>query len=457
MALRWTSRAAFRLLSRPRPALGHVVAFPAISSTLAKPGRSQLRRSSLQLRTFSSSLPHHDAKIVVRVPQMAESITEGTLSQFSKKVGDFIEADEELATIETDKIDVSVNAPGAGVIQQLFVAEGDVVNVDQEIAEIQAEEKQSTTQNKKQSSTASEIIANASPKSQDETVSHTSSPPLDKATAETLEPKPKVTPREEHIPKAEKPATDTSPVAQSHTSWGFRPSRAEEKVKMTRIRKRTAQRLKESQDTAAFLTTFNEVDMSRLIELRKNNRETVMEKHGIKLGFMGFMARASALALKAIPAVNASIENDDTIVYREYVDLSIAASIPKGLVTPVVRNIESMGILQIEKAIGDMVKKARGGKLTMEDLTGGSFTISNSGVWGSLFGTPIINLPQTAVLGTYGTMDRPIAVNGKVEIRPMMYIALTYDHRIIDGREAVQFLVLIKQYLERPETMMLEL
>ncbi|KAJ5479824.1 hypothetical protein N7530_005333 [Penicillium desertorum] len=226
---------------------------------------------------------------------------------------------------------------------------------------------------------------------------------------------------------------------------------------MSRIRQRTAQRLKESQNTAAFLTTFNEVDMSRLIELRKTNKEAIMEKHGVKLGFMGFMARASALALKEIPAVNASIENDDTIVYRDYVDLSIAASIPKGLVTPVVRNIESMGILQIEKAIGGMVKKARDGKLTMDDLTGGSFTISNSGVWGSLFGTPIINLPQTAVLGTYGTMDRPVAVDGQVEIRPMMYIALTYDHRIIDGREAVQFLVLVKKYLEHPATMMLEL
>ncbi|KAJ5497434.1 hypothetical protein N7463_009421 [Penicillium fimorum] len=456
MALRWTSRAASRLLSRSRPAPGHVVAFPAISSTLAKSGGSQLRRSSLQLRTFSTSLPHYDAKIVVRVPQMAESITEGTLSQFSKKVGDFIEADEELATIETDKIDVSVNAPRAGIIQQLFVAEGDVVKVDQEIAEIQDREKQFTTQNEKESPKASEIVADASPKSQDETASHTSSPMLDKATPKAPEPMPEVA-REKHIPKTENPATNTSPVAQSHTSWGFRPSRAEEKVKMTRIRKRTAERLKESQNSAAFLTTFNEVDMSRLIALRKNNKEKVMEKHGVKLGFMGFMARASALALKAIPAVNASIENDDTILYREYVDLSIAASIPKGLVTPVVRNIESMGILQIEKAIGDMVKKARDGKLTMNDLTGGSFTISNSGIWGSLFGTPIINLPQTAVLGTYGTMDRPIAVNGKVEICPMMYVALTYDHRIIDGREAVQFLVLVKQYLENPGTMMLEL
>ena len=207
---------------------------------------------------------------------------------------------------------------------------------------------------------------------------------------------------------------------------------------MTRIRQRTAQRLKESQNTAAFLTTFNEVDMSRLLEFRKKNKDTVLEKHGLKLGFMGSMARASALALREIPAVNASIENDDTIVYRNYVDLSVAASIPKGLVTPVLRNIESMSILQIENGISELVKKvsdifthqrssiltnltnqARDGKLTMGDLNGGSFTISNSGIWGSLFGTPIINLPQTAVLGTYGIQDRPVAVNGQVEIRPV--------------------------------------
>ncbi|KAJ5404985.1 hypothetical protein N7465_006269 [Penicillium sp. CMV-2018d] len=247
MALRWTSRAAFRLPTRLRHAPGHV-ALSAICSALAKSGHSQVRLSPLQARTFSSSLCKHDGKIVVRVPQMAESITEGTLNQFSKKVGDFIEADEELATIETDKIDVSVNAPQAGIIQQLFVAEGDVVNVDQEIAEIQAGEKQPITQVEKESSKAPGKIADVSPKSQDETASDTSSPALDKATPEALEPKPD---------KAEKLAANASSAAKSHTSWGFKPSRTEEK------------------HTAAFLITFNEVDISRLIALRKNNKETV--------------------------------------------------------------------------------------------------------------------------------------------------------------------------------------
>lgn len=229
MALRWTSRAAFRLPTRLRRVPGHV-ALPAISSALAKSDHGPVRRSPLQVRTFSSSLCKHDGKIVVRVPQMAESITEGTLNQFSKKVGDLIEADEELATIETDKIDVSVNAPQAGIIQQLFVAEGDVVNVDQEIAEIQAGEKQSITQVGKETYKAPEKIANVSPKSQDETASHTSSPALDTATPEVLEPKPDVAPREEPIQKAERPAANPSSATQSHASWGFKPSRAEEKV-----------------------------------------------------------------------------------------------------------------------------------------------------------------------------------------------------------------------------------
>ncbi|OKP14987.1 Dihydrolipoyllysine-residue succinyltransferase component of 2-oxoglutarate dehydrogenase complex, mitochondrial [Penicillium subrubescens] len=223
---------------------------------------------------------------------------------------------------------------------------------------------------------------------------------------------------------------------------------------MTRIRQKTAQHLKESQNKAAFLTTFNEVDMSKIIKFRKKNKDRILEKHGVKLGFMGAMAKASVLALKEIPAVNASVENSDTIVYRDYVDLSVAASIPEGLVTPVLRNIESMSIVEIEKGISELVAKARDGKLTMEDLMGGSFTISNSGIWGSLFGTSIINMPQTAVLGTYGILDRPAAVNGRAEIRPMMYIALTYEHRILDGREAVRFLNTVNNNLERPESML---
>lgn len=227
---------------------------------------------------------------------------------------------------------------------------------------------------------------------------------------------------------------------------------------MNRMRLRIAERLKQSQNTAASLTTFNEVDMSSLMEFRKLYKDDVLKKDGVKLGFMSAFARASVLAMRDIPAVNASIEGangGDTIVYRDYVDLSVAVATEKGLVTPVVRNTESLDMLSIEKSIADMGKKARDGKLTIEDMAGGTFTISNGGVFGSLMGTPIINLPQSAVLGLHAIKERPVAVNGKVEIRPMMYLALTYDHRLLDGREAVQFLVKIKEYIEDPRRMLL--
>ncbi|KAI1248044.1 2-oxoglutarate dehydrogenase complex E2 component [Eutypa lata] len=227
---------------------------------------------------------------------------------------------------------------------------------------------------------------------------------------------------------------------------------------MNRMRLRIAERLKQSQNTAASLTTFNEVDMSSLMEFRKLYKEEVLKKTGVKLGFMSAFARASVLAMRDLPAVNASIEGEnggDTIVYRDYVDVSVAVATEKGLVTPVVRNTESMDMIGIEKSIADMGKKARDGKLTIEDMAGGTFTISNGGVFGSLYGTPIINLPQSAVLGLHAIKERPIAVNGKIEIRPMMYLALTYDHRLLDGREAVQFLVKVKEYIEDPRRMLL--
>ncbi|KAI1190433.1 hypothetical protein F5B17DRAFT_387494 [Nemania serpens] len=227
---------------------------------------------------------------------------------------------------------------------------------------------------------------------------------------------------------------------------------------MNRMRLRIAERLKQSQNTAASLTTFNEVDMSSLMEFRKLYKDEILKKTGVKLGFMSAFSRASILAMRDIPAVNASIEGEnggDTIVYRDYVDISVAVATEKGLVTPVVRNAESMDLVGIEKAIADMGKKARDGKLTIEDMAGGTFTISNGGVFGSLMGTPIINLPQSAVLGLHAIKDKPVAVNGKVEIRPMMYLALTYDHRLLDGREAVQFLVKVKEYIEDPRKMLL--
>jgi len=262
--------------------------------------------------------------------------------------------------------------------------------------------------------------------------------------------KPAPEPKQEKKPEKKSEAEESKPTAPG--------SREERRVKMNRMRLRIAERLKQSQNTAASLTTFNEVDMSGLMEMRKLYKDEILKKTGTKLGFMGAFSKAASLAMKEIPAVNASIEGPnggDTIVYRDFVDISVAVATPKGLVTPVVRNAESLDMIGIEQEISNLGKKARDNKLTIEDMAGGTFTISNGGVFGSLMGTPIINLPQTAVLGLHAIKDKPVAINGKVEIRPMMYLALTYDHRILDGREAVTFLVKIKEMIEDPRKMLL--
>jgi len=263
---------------------------------------------------------------------------------------------------------------------------------------------------------------------------------------ESSKPAPKPAPKEKES-KAPAPSKESSAAVPN--------SREETRVKMNRMRLRIAERLKESQNAAASLTTFNEIDMSALVSLRSKYKDEILKKHGIKLGYMSAFAKACCLALKEIPVANASIENGDTIVYRDYVDLSVAVATPKGLVTPVVRNAEGKNFVEIEQSIADLGKKARDGKLTLEDMAGGTFTISNGGVFGSLYGTPIINLPQAAVLGMHAIKDKPVVVNGKIEVRPIMVVALTYDHRLLDGREAVTFLVRVKEYIEDPAKMLL--
>ncbi|ODV66431.1 dihydrolipoamide succinyltransferase [Hyphopichia burtonii NRRL Y-1933] len=378
----------------------------------------------------------------VKVPEMAESITEGTLSAFSKEVGEFVSQDETIATIETDKIDVEVNAPVSGTITEFLVNVEDTVEVGQEIIKIEegdapaggaAPKKEEPKEEPKEESKKEE------PKKEE--------PKKEEPKKE--EPK-KEQPKKEQ-PKKEQPKETKQESTPSFTNF----SRNEERVKMNRMRLRIAERLKESQNTAASLTTFNEVDMSNLMDMRKLYKDEMLEATGIKLGFMGAFAKASTLAAKTIPAVNASIENNDTMVFRDYTDISVAVATPKGLVTPVVRNAESLSILGIEKEISNLGKKARDGKLTLEDMTGGTFTISNGGVFGSLYGTPIINLPQTAVLGLHGVKQRPVTVNGEIVSRPMMYMALTYDHRVLDGREAVTFLKTVKELIEDPRKMLL--
>lgn len=369
---------------------------------------------------------------------MAESISEGTLKQWLKEVGDQVEQDEEIATIETDKIDVAVNAPQAGILKELFVEADTTVTVGQDLAKLEPGEgapKPAKEETKKEEPTSS-----PPPKAEE-------SKPAEKA------PEPKKV--EEKPKKAETPAPPSTPSAPAADGIG---NRGEQRVKMNRMRLRTGERLKQSQNTAASLTTFNEVDMSAVMEMRSLYKNAVLEKTGVKLGFVSFFTKACILAMKDVPVVNASIEGPnggDTIVYRDYVDVSIAVATEKGLVTPVIRNAETLDLVGIDKAISELGEKARSGKITLEDLAGGTFTISNGGVFGSLMGTPIINLPQSAVLGLHATKQRPVVVNGKIEIRPMMYLALTYDHRLLDGREAVTFLVKVKEYIEDPRRMLL--
>ena len=387
---------------------------------------------------------------VVEVPPMAESLTEGTLTAFEKEIGDFVEADEEIATIETDKIDVAVNAPFAGTITEFLVKPDDTVTVGQPLLKIERGEGSSSGGSKAPKEEKKDDKKDETPKKEE---SSSSSAPAPKK--EESAPK-----KEESAPAPKKEEKKPAPKKEEKTDnvEGFGGFRKEERVKMNRMRLRIAERLKESQNTAASLTTFNEVDMSSLMEMRKLYKDEMLKKTGTKLGFMGAFSKAAALAMRDVPAVNAAIEGPnggDTIVYRDYVDISVAVATPKGLVTPVVRNVDQLDVMGIEKAIADLGVKARDNKITLEDMAGGTFTISNGGVFGSLYGTPIINMPQTAVLGLHGVKDRAVVVDGQVVSRPMMYLALTYDHRVLDGREAVVFLRTIKELIEDPRKMLL--
>ncbi|KAL2203563.1 dihydrolipoamide succinyltransferase [Sarocladium strictum] len=400
------------------------------------------------------------ADVTINVPQMAESISEGTLATFHKKVGDYVEADEEIASIETDKIDVPVNSPEEGVIAELLVEEGDVVVVGQPLVKLEAgagggaqqkkteeskSEKPKPTESSTSGTSASQTIA-ASPEPQQQAPPPTPSP--------TPDPTPLPTPPSTPSPSPTIPQEIQN--QSSNPSYPSTVSRNERVEKMTRMRKTIATRLKESQNRCASLTTVQEVDMTNLIAWRAKYKEEVAKEHGVRLGYMGAFSMATTMAAKLIPQINASIDTDkETITYRDYVDISIAVSSPKGLVTPVVRNCESKSIIELERDIAHLATKAREGKLTMDDLQGGNFSISNPGIFNSMFGTPVINYPQAAVFNMNTIKDRVVAINGKAEIRPIMYITITYDHRLIDGREAVSFLNTVKRYVEDPSRMLL--
>ncbi|KAL8837381.1 MAG: hypothetical protein Q9170_002552 [Blastenia crenularia] len=381
---------------------------------------------------------------------MAESITEGTLKQWSKQIGDYVEQDEEIATIETDKIDVAVNAPQAGTVKEYLAKEEDTVTVGQDIVRLELggapggggkqqasqEPKAPAPDDQKTSSDPKPDKRQHEERPQAEKKEPSPEPKQEGAPEESAPDPPKNEPMKQQS-QSSKPSGSKKPEpkpTKAQSDEGSTPysNRGERRVKMNRMRLRIAERLKQSQNTAASLTTFNEVDMSSIMQFRKLYKDDVLKRTGVKLGFMSAFSRACVLAMKEISAVNASIEGPnggDTIVYRDYVDISVAVATEKGLVTPVVRNAETMDLVGIEKAIADLGKKARDNKLTIEDMAGGSFTISNGGVFGSLMGTPIINLPQTgkaatpytdqAVLGLHAIKEKPVAIDGKIEIRPV--------------------------------------
>ena len=399
----------------------------------------------------------------VKVPVLGESITEATLGQWLKKPGEAVAIDEPIASLETDKVAVEVPSPVAGIMGAYAVEEGATVNVGAVIGSIDAGTGASSPAVAPAVAAAAvaPVVATTAapaPAAEAENSDLPLSPAVRRLVLELgIDPsKIKGTGKDGRLTKedvvaaakgAPAPSAD-APVAAVPTTQ-VTGARQEERVKMTRLRQTIAKRLKSAQDTAALLTTFNDVDMSAVIEARATYKDLFEKKHGVRLGFMGFFTKALALAARDVPAVNAKIEGDE-IVYHNYLDVSVAVSAPNGLVVPVVRNADAMSFAQIEKAIGDFGAKAKAGTLTMDDMSGGTFTISNGGTYGSLLSTPILNPPQSGILGMHKIMDRPVAINGKVEIRPMMYLALSYDHRIIDGKEAVTFLVTLKDLLENP-------
>ncbi|XP_078156473.1 dihydrolipoyllysine-residue succinyltransferase component of 2-oxoglutarate dehydrogenase complex 1, mitochondrial-like isoform X1 [Carex rostrata] len=366
------------------------------------------------------------------VPFMGESITDGTLATFLKKPGDRVEQDEPIAQIETDKVTIDVQSPLSGVIEKLTASEGDTVTPGTKIAVI----------SKSDAPASDTHVAPSEEKSEKESIPK-----------KPLEEKPvKVEP-----PKVEKPKpVAPTPPKTSPTDPQLPPKDRERRVPMPRLRKRVATRLKDSQNTFALLTTFNEVDMTNLMKLRSEYKDEFQKKHGVKLGLMSGFVKGAVTALQNQPVVNAVIDGDD-IIYRDYVDISIAVGTPKGLVVPVLRNVENMGFADIEKKINELATKATQGTISIDEMAGGTFTISNGGVYGSLLSTPIINPPQSAILGMHSIVPRPMVVDGSIVSRPMMYLALTYDHRLIDGREAVFFLRRIKDVVEDPRRLLLDI
>lgn len=409
----------------------------------------------------------------ILVPVLGESITEATLGEWLKQPGEAVAADEPVASLETDKVSVEVPAPVAGVMGAHAVAVGDTVNVGALIGTIEAGSGAAApapaaatpapapaaaaqqAPAAPAAEPAGEAAAALSPAVRRAVLEHG----VDPATVTGTGRDGRITKEDVIAAASSKPAAAPAAApapAATTAAPAASGGRKEERVRMTRLRQTVARRLKDAQNTAALLTTFNDVDMTAVIEARTKYKDLFEKKHGVRLGFMGFFVKAACMALKDIPAVNAQIDGDE-IVYHDYADISVAVSAPQGLVVPVIRDADQMSVAQVEKTIGDFGKRAKDGTLKMEEMKGGTFTISNGGVFGSLMSTPIINPPQSAVLGLHRIEDRPVVRDGQIVIRPMMYLALSYDHRLIDGREAVTFLVALKNAIEDPTRLLIDL
>ena len=403
----------------------------------------------------------------VRVPTLGESVTEATVATWFKQPGDNINMDEMLCELETDKVTVEVPSPAAGVMGDIVAQEGSVVSMDALLTTI-SEGRSEKPENGKKLATQKD---NNVIKANTEVISGTQNSDIEDApSAKKLMAENNISPNQitgtgkegrimkddvlKVVQSAVIKTTENSPVSRAPSA--VEDADREERVKMTRLRQTIAKRLKDSQNTAAMLTTYNEVDMTEVMSLRNEFKELFEKKHGTKLGFMSFFTKACCHALKEVPEVNAEIDGTD-IVYKNYVHMGIAAGTPTGLVVPVIRNADSMSFAEIEKSISEKGKRARDGKLSMDEMQGGTFTISNGGVYGSLMSSPILNPPQSGILGMHKIQDRPMAVNGEVVIRPMMYLALSYDHRIVDGKGAVTFLVRVKEALEDPRRLLMDL
>jgi 2-oxoglutarate dehydrogenase E2 component (dihydrolipoamide succinyltransferase) len=394
--------------------------------------------------------------VEIKVPTLGESVTEATIAKWFKKVGDAVKADEPLCELETDKVTVEVPAPAAGMLSAITAEAGTTVAVGAKLGELEA-----GAAGKAAAPAAAAPAAKAAPAPAPAPAAAAAQPgpAARKALSESgLNPASVAgTGKDGRITKPDVAAASAAPAAKPAAPAAPRATGPrEERVKMTRLRTRIAERLKQAQNTAAMLTTFNEVDMTAAMALRAKYNEQFEKRHGVKLGFMSIFAKACIVALKELPAVNAEIDGGD-IIYKNHYDIGIAVGTPQGLVVPVVRDCDLLSFADIEKTIGDLGRRARDGKLTMDDMSGGTFTITNGGIYGSLMSTPILNTPQSGILGMHKIQPRPVAVGDKVEIRPMMYIALSYDHRIIDGREAVTFLVRVKECIEDPARLILDM